>query len=61
MAGNSFEEWLSGVLDAAGADGEVYGGYISGSLGTMEGSSPEEIEETLIEILSVCVVGIDCV
>ena len=60
MAGSRFEQWLSDVLDAAGADGEVYGGYISGSLGTMEGSSQEEMEETLMEILSVCVVGMVC-
>ena len=52
-----FEDWLCGVLEAAGADGEVYGGYIGGSLATMEGSSREEMEETLQEILSVCVVS----
>ena len=52
-----FEDWLCGVLEAAGADGEVYGGYIGGNLSTMEGSSREEMEETLQEILSVCVVS----
>ena len=51
-----FEEWLCGTLEAAGVDGEVYGGYISGSLAAMEGSAREEIEETVEEILSGCVV-----
>lgn len=58
MASSSsdFEEWLCGVLEAAGADGEVYGGYISGSLATMEGATREEIHENVQEILSGCVV-----
>ena len=43
-----------GALEAAGVDGEVYGGYISGSLAAMEGSAREEIEETVEEILSGC-------
>lgn len=51
-----FEEWLCGVLEAAEADGEVYGGYISGSLATMEGATREEIHENVQEILSGCVV-----
>lgn len=58
MASSSsdFGEWLCGVLEAAGADGEVYGGYISGSLATMEGATREEICENVQEILSGCVV-----
>ena len=54
---SSFEEWLCGVLEGAGADGEVYGGYISGSLAAMNGSPREEIQETVEEILSGCVVS----
>ena len=52
MTSSTFEEWLCGVLEAAGADGEVYGGYISGSLAAMTASSREEIEETVQDILS---------
>ena len=52
MASSPFEEWVCGVLEAAGVDGEVYGGYISGSLATIEGSLREEIEETIQDILS---------
>lgn len=51
-----FDEWLSGVLETAGVDGEVYGGYISGSLATMDGSPREEMLETLNDILSGCLV-----
>ena len=58
MASSSsgFDEWLCGVLEVAGVDGEVYGGYISGSLATMEGTTREEIHENVQEILSGCVV-----
>lgn len=56
MASSSFEEWLCGVLESAGVDGEVYGGYISGSLATMAGSPREEVEETVQDILSGCLV-----
>ena len=57
MASRSFEEWVAGVLDAVGVDGEVYGVYISGSLDTAEGMSGEEMTETVMEILSVCLVS----
>ena len=52
-----FEEWLCGVLEAAGVDGEVYGGYISGSLAAMGGCPREEIEETVSEVLAGCMVS----
>ena len=52
-----FEEWLCGVLEAAGVDGEVYGGYIGGSLATMGGCPREEIEETVNEVLAGCMVS----
>ena len=57
LASGSFEEWVAGVLDAVGVDGEVYGAYISGSLDTAEGISGEEMTETVTEILSVCLVS----
>ena len=50
------ELWLSELLNSVGVDGEVYGGYISGTLSTMEGSSQSEMEETLVDILTGCVV-----
>ena len=52
-----FEKFLRDALDDAGVDGEVYGGYISGSLGAMEGSPSSDIETMLQETLSVCLVG----
>ena len=51
-----FESWLVELLDSVDADGEVYAGYISGTLQTLEGSTPSEIEEALGEILSACLV-----
>ena len=53
----SFDEWLCEVLESAGVDGEVYGGYISGSLATMTGSPREDVEETVQDILSGCLVS----
>ena len=50
------ELWLSELLNSVGVDGEVYEGYISGTLATMEGSSQSEMEETLVDILTGCVV-----
>ena len=54
-----FDKWLSGVLEGVGVDGEVYGEYISGSLAAMDGSPPEEIQETVQDILSGCLVRRD--
>ena len=56
MALAEFEEWLCGVLESAGADGEVYGGYISGTLAAMSGSPSEETEEAIRDILSASLV-----
>ena len=53
-----FQEWLCGVLEDGGVDGEVYGGYISGSLAAIGGSSREEVQETLEETLSGCLVRV---
>lgn len=53
MASPSVESWLEERLNAAGADGEVFGSYI---YGTLKSSSPEEVEEALLEILQGCVV-----
>lgn len=55
--GGEFEQWLRDHLDSHGADGEVFGDYISGTLNTMEESSEEEIFESLLEILQGCVVS----
>lgn len=52
----SFEPWLKQLLDSHGVDGEVFGEYISGTLGTMEDSTADEISENLQDILSGCVV-----
>ena len=52
------ELWLSELLNSVGVDGEVYGGYISGTLATMEGSSQSEMEEALVDILTGCVVSV---
>lgn len=51
-----FDSWLVDLLNSNGIDGEVFGEYIGGTLCTMKGSSKEEIEEALNEILSGCVV-----
>ena len=48
--------WLRGYLDSAGVDGEVFSGYITGTLSTLEGSSEAEIQESLLEVLQSCVV-----
>lgn len=53
----SLDEWLCSVLETGGVDGEVYGGYICGSLSTMSGSDREEIVETIQDILSGCLVS----
>lgn len=52
----AFETYLSECLNTAGLDGDVYGEYISGTLGTLESSSVDEVEESLLEILQGCVV-----
>ncbi|CAI8029094.1 Coiled-coil domain-containing protein 43 [Geodia barretti] len=54
MASSAFSDWLCVVLETAGVDGEVYGGYISGSLAAMTGSPREDVEETVQDILSGC-------
>lgn len=51
-----FEGWLSGCLDSAGVDAEVFGGYISGTLNTLEGATDADIEEALLEVLQGCMV-----
>ena len=56
MASSAFSDWLCVVLETAGVDGEVYGGYISGSLAAMTGSPREDVEETVQDILSGCLV-----
>ena len=61
MEEQNFDTWLSVCLNAAGLDGEVFSGYISGTLGTMEDSSPQEIEESLLDILQGCLVSWSCV
>ena len=53
---SSFAMWLTELLNSKSIDGDVFGEYISGSLDSMEDASQEEIRETLIEILSGCVV-----
>lgn len=62
MAGPSgsepkFDEWLLDYLEGLNVDGEVYGGYISGTLRMLEGAGPDEAEEALSDILSACLVG----
>lgn len=57
MAEEEFDGWLRGCLDSAGVDGEVFSGYISGTLNTLEGSTPSEIQESLLEILQSCLVS----
>lgn len=52
----SFESWLKQLLDSGGVDGDVFGEYISGTLGTMEESPVDEISENLQDILSGCLV-----
>ena len=52
-----FECWLAERLNAAGIDGEVFSGYISGTLSSLEDPSPDETQESLVEILQGCVVG----
>ena len=54
----SFESWLKQLLDSRGVDGEVFGEYISGTLGTMGESAVDEISENLWDILSGCLVNI---
>lgn len=54
----AFKTWLCECLNAAGLDGAVYGDYISGALDSLESSSSDEVEESLLEILQGCVVGI---
>ena len=53
---SSFASWLTELLNSKSIDGDVFGEYISGSLDSMEDASQEEIRETLVEILSGCVV-----
>ncbi len=57
MAVPDFEGWLSDFLEGLNVDGEVYGGYISGTLRTLEGAGPDEAEEALSDILTACIVG----
>ncbi len=54
---SEFDGWLSGFLDGLDVDGEVYGGYIGGTLRTLEGAGPDEVEEALSDILTACLVG----
>lgn len=58
MASLDFGPWLTGVLDSAGIDGEVFGGYISGTLDTLEGATFSEVEESLLETLQGCLVSL---
>lgn len=51
-----FQAWLTERLDMAGTDGDVFSGYISGTLGSLEGAEASEIEESLLEILQGCLV-----
>ena len=55
--GGSFDCWLSGRLDLAGVDGEVFSSYISGTLSSMDGASDSEVGESLLEILQGCLVS----
>ena len=57
IGGSGLELWLRELLDSYGADGEVFGEYISGTLNTMEDSPEDEIYESLLEILQGCVVS----
>ena len=52
-----FDSWLKELLHSHGADGEVFGEYISGTLATMEEASRDEINENLVDILCGCVVS----
>lgn len=52
----NFDSWLKQLLDSSDVDGEVFGEYISGTLGTMEESTADEISENIRDILSGCVV-----
>lgn len=52
----NFDSWLKQLLDSSDVDGEVFGEYISGTLGTMEESTADEIPENIRDILSGCVV-----
>lgn len=54
--GEDFQAWLTERLDAAGTDGEVFSGYISGTLSSLEGAEASEVEESLLEILQGCLV-----
>lgn len=57
--GESFDSWLAGRLDSAGTDGEVFSGYISGTLDSLDGATSSEVEESLLEILQSCLVGLN--
>ena len=52
-----FDGWLTELLNSLDVDGEVYSGYISGTLTTLEGTEEEEVEEAMVNILSACLVG----
>lgn len=56
--GVGFDSWLSGRLDLAGIDGEVFSSYISGALSSMDGATDGEVQESLLEILQGCLVSI---
>ena len=53
-----FDLWLIELLHTLDVDGEVYGGYISGTLGAMDDVPQGEIEEVLVDILMGCVVSV---
>lgn len=53
-----FDSWLPSYLDSVNVDGEVFAGYISGTLRTLEGAAPNEVEESLLEVLQSCVVSV---
>ena len=58
MARAGFDLWLIELLHSLDVDGEVYGGYISGTLEAMDDVAQGEIEEALVDILIGCVVSV---
>ena len=54
-----FSIWLEGVLDSLNMEKEVYVGYITGTLEALDGCPAVEMESSIAEVLSSCVVSFD--
>ena len=53
---DDFVDWLTGLFNGLGLDGDVYGSYIGGTLSSLGDASLGEVEESLEEILDSCLV-----